>query len=157
MASESANSIVDIVHERLEHKPEPVSSIWPKTLKALCVDDNTDAAETLAAVLEVLGCETRFCFTGADAVEQFEDFHPDVCFLDLMMPKMDGFEAAVRIRALVRSRPLFLVAVTAQGSLEYRTQTAVTGFHYHLVKPVDATTLALLINDIRTMLSHRPA
>jgi two-component system, OmpR family, response regulator len=126
-----------------------------RPLKVLCVDDNVDSADSLAAVLELLGCNARVSYSGTAALHDFGDYRPDACFLDLQMPGMDGLEVAARIRSIVSVSPVFLVAVTGLGSLEDRTKTAVTGFHYHLIKPVAATTLANLINDFDSML-HRP-
>ena len=127
----------------------------PVSLRVLCVDDKEDAADALAAVLELLGCEARACYDGPTALDVFSEFKPDACFIDLNMPGMNGLELAARLRSGTGCRPLLLVAVTALGSLEDRTRTAVTGFHYHLVKPVDGVTLADLLNRYWTML-HRP-
>jgi CheY-like chemotaxis protein len=116
------------------------------------VDDNKDAADSLAALLEVLGCEARACYDGPSALNLYSEFHPNVCILDLRMPGMDGLELAARLRSSAGCRAFLLVAVTALGSLEDRTKTAVTGFHFHLVKPVDGVRLADLINQFSTML-----
>jgi CheY-like chemotaxis protein len=113
------------------------SSLQHGCLRVLCVDDNKDAADSLAAVLELLGCEARACYDGSSALLLFSEFNPDICFIDLNMPGMNGLELAARFRSSAGHRTLLLVAVTALGSFEDRTKTAVTGFHYHLVKPVN--------------------
>jgi CheY-like chemotaxis protein len=110
-------------------------------LRVLVVDDNPDAADTLAAILGLLGYEARVCYDGASALAAVGEFRPDVCLLDLMMPLMDGLELAARLKARAGPRPLLLVATTALGSLEDRTRTALAGFHYHLTKPVDTSAL----------------
>lgn len=110
-------------------------------LRVLVVDDNRDAADALAEVLELLGCDTRACYCGSAAVEAATGFRPDACLLDLAMPGMDGIELSRRLRAVSGSRPLLLIATTALGSPDDRTQTALAGFHYHLIKPVDTPTL----------------
>ncbi len=125
-------------------------------IRALCVDDNRDAADTLAAVLELMGCETRTCYSGLDALRAFPEFHPDVCFLDLCMPEMDGLELAAQMRTHAGCRALFLVAVTALGSLEDQIRTALTGFHFHLVKPFDGVALATLLNQFSEVLRRDP-
>jgi CheY-like chemotaxis protein len=107
----------------------------------LVVDDNHDAADALAEVLGLLGCTTRACYDGAAALGAAAEFRPDACLLDLVMPGMDGYELAARLRAGAGSRPLLLVATTALGGAEDRARTAIAGFHYHLVKPVDTPTL----------------
>jgi CheY-like chemotaxis protein len=110
-------------------------------LRVLVVDDYPDAADALAAVLEMLDCPVRACYDGPTALEVAADFRPQVCLLDLMMPRMDGLELAARLRQQAGGRPLLLVATTALGDIETRTQTATSGFHYHLTKPVDTLTL----------------
>jgi CheY-like chemotaxis protein len=159
MASQLTDSVIEAFREEVGQGPRPVPppAPWHGPLKVLCVDDNADAADSLAAVLDLLGCDTRVCYSGVDALAAFPEVHPDVCFLDLMMPGMDGLEVAGRLRAMAGTRAVFIVAVTALGSLEDRTRTAITGFHYHLIKPVDATTLAQLVNDIEALLlNHHP-
>jgi CheY-like chemotaxis protein len=124
------------IGERVRRNLDP-----PAQMRVLCVDDNTDAADALAAVLGLLGYECRVCYDGASALAVAEEFRPDVCLLDLRMPEMDGMELGARLRAGAGPRPLFLVATTALGSMEDRTRTAVAGFHDHLVKPVDTPAL----------------
>jgi two-component system OmpR family response regulator len=162
MSSNVVQSAVEALRVGVDWKVDPILEAGSRPtasrhgpLKALCVDDNVDAADSLAAVIELLGCDARVCYSGAAALHEFGAYHPDACFLDLMMPGMDGLEVAAQIRSIVGASPVFLVAVTGLGSLEDRTKTAVTGFHYHLMKPVDATTLANLINDIHSMLPNR--
>jgi CheY-like chemotaxis protein len=107
----------------------------------LVVDDNPDAADTLAAVLELLGFDARTCYSGLSALALAPSFAPDACLIDLVMPGVDGFDLAAGLRAWAGHRPLLLVATTALGAVEDRTRTALAGFHYHLVKPVDTSTL----------------
>ncbi len=110
-------------------------------LRVLVVDDHPDAADALAAVLELLDCPVRACHDGPSALAVAAEFRPQVCLLDLVMPKMDGLELAARLREQAGGRPLLLVAATALGDVESRTQTALAGFHYHLTKPIDTSTL----------------
>jgi CheY-like chemotaxis protein len=125
---------------RVRHALLPAGTEF-EPLRVLVVDDHPDAAEALAAVVELLNCPIRACHDGWSALEAAAEFRPQVCLLDLMMPKMDGLELAVRLREQAGCRPLLLVAVTALGDIEARTQTALAGFHDHLTKPVDATVL----------------
>lgn len=124
-------------------------------LRVLVVDDNPDAADALAAVVELLGCDVRACYDGESALDAIRVELPDVCLLDLMMPHLDGLELAGVIRSLIGRRPLLLVATTALGSLEDRTATALAGFHFHLVKPIDTPTLRAALDRFRT-LTRRP-
>jgi two-component system, OmpR family, response regulator len=110
-------------------------------VRVLVVDDHPDAAESLAAVLELMGCPVQIALNGYNALAIAEEFKPQVCLLDLMMPGMDGLELAARLRVIAAGRPLLLVAATALGDEETRALTARVGFWAHLVKPVDAPTL----------------
>ncbi|HJZ55149.1 MAG TPA: response regulator [Gemmataceae bacterium] len=118
----------------------------PVPLRVLCVDDYPDAADALAAILELLGYESRACYDGPSALAAVEQFCPDACLLDLVMPGMDGLELAACLKKRTGPRPLLLIATTALGTLEDRTRTAVVGFHYHLVKPVDTPALLAALN-----------
>jgi CheY-like chemotaxis protein len=118
----------------------------PPPLRVLVVDDHPDAADALAAVLDLLGHEVRVCYDGPSALATAHDFRPDVCLLDLMMPRMDGVELAGLLRTGAGRRPMLVVATTALGTLESRTLTAVAGFHYHLVKPVESADLVAALD-----------
>ena len=110
-------------------------------MRVLVVDDHPDAADSLAAVLELLDCPVQACYSGLSALAVAEAFDPQVCLLDLVMPQMDGLELASRLKARAGGRPLLLVATTALGDAESKARTALAGFHYHLTKPVDVSTL----------------
>jgi CheY-like chemotaxis protein len=122
-------------------------------LRVLVVDDHPDAADALAAVVELLDCPVRACRDGYSALAVAAEFRPNVCLLDLAMPEMDGLELAARLREQAGSRPLVLVATTALGDIETRTQTALAGFHYHLTKPVDVPTLIDALTRFRDIFS----
>lgn len=120
------------------------AAIFPP-LRVLCVDDNHDSADSMAMLLDMLGCEVEVSYGGAAALALADEFRPDVCLLDLTMPGMDGLELARRLRQRAAGRRMLLVAMTALGSESARRQTAAAGFDHHLVKPVeiDALTAAL--------------
>jgi CheY-like chemotaxis protein len=150
-----AQSIADRVHTVLNtHAPEPppVTPIDPaQPLRVLVVDDNPDAADALAAVAELLGCEARSCYGGPEALDALQAELPDVLLLDLSMPVVDGLTVAARARARAGGRPLLLVATTALGSLEDRIATALAGFHYHLIKPIDLPALRAALEHFRAL------
>jgi two-component system OmpR family response regulator len=135
----------------VQRAPAPLDPI-----RLLVVDDNRDAADALAAVLRLLGCEVRACYDGPSALATVEEFRPDACLLDLMMPGMDGLELATRLKARAGPRPLLFVATTALGSLEDQTRTALAGFHYHLTKPVDTSALMAALSRFREVIDRRP-
>lgn len=109
--------------------------------RILVVDDNADAAESLAVLLALQGHETRLALTGAEALEAAWAFGPDVALLDLGLPAMDGYELAARLRAMPQLRGIRLVALTGYGRSEDRQRTRAAGFDDHLVKPVDLAAL----------------
>ncbi|MBP3955892.1 response regulator [Gemmata sp. G18] len=125
-------------------------------LRVMVVDDNVDAADALAALTEVLGCETRICYGGVAALKALAEEVPDVLLLDLSMPEVNGLEVAARARALAGRRMFLLVATTALGDWEDRTATALAGFHFHLVKPVDMTTLRSALDRFRAVRGESP-
>lgn len=118
-----------------------VRRVISQPLHILCVDDSRDAADTLAALLEHHGYMVQACYGGDEALKLLETFEPNVFLIDLGMPQMDGLELATRLKNRAGSRPMLLIAVTAWGSLEVRTQTALAGFHYHFVKPIETAAL----------------
>jgi PAS domain S-box-containing protein len=105
--------------------------------RVLVVDDNVDAAEMLAAALTVKGCQTRVAHDGPAALLAAEKFRPEIGFLDLGLPVMDGYELAMRLRDIPDLHPIRLIAVTGYGQESDRLKTRQAGFHDHLVKPVD--------------------
>jgi len=117
--------------------------------RILVVDDNTDAAESLAEMLTLLGHEARTAHDGAAGIAAVAEFRPDLVLMDLGMPGLNGYEAARRIRAEPRGDEPFLVALTGWGSDEDRRRTREAGFDRHLVKPVGLDSLQRLIADVR--------
>ena len=111
-------------------------------LRTLVVDDNHDAAESLAMLLSLDGHEVQAVFTAEDALERAHSFRPQVMLLDIGLPGMDGFEVARRVRALEGGSQIRLVALTGYGQNEDRQRALAAGFDEHLVKPVEPDKLA---------------
>jgi CheY-like chemotaxis protein len=109
--------------------------------KVLVVDDNEDAAKTLAMILSLDGHEVQTVFSARAALEQAREFEPDVVLLDIGLPEMDGYEVARRIRKEPDLKPVRLVALTGYGQTEDLQRTHAAGFDAHLVKPVDMRAL----------------
>jgi CheY-like chemotaxis protein len=108
--------------------------------RILVVDDNRDAADTLAEALAALGHETRCAYDGLEAIEAAQRFRPEVVLLDLGLPVLDGYEVARRLREDgTRGR---IVALTGYGQDSDRRRSADAGFDGHLVKPIELDDLA---------------
>jgi PAS domain S-box-containing protein len=132
--------------KRIETQPGPPVPESPRRI--LVVDDNVGAAKMLSLLLSRLGPhEVRTAHDGNTTFALAEDFRPDIIFLDIGLPAMDGFEVARRIRANAKLNNILLVAVTGYGQDEDRRKSREAGFDEHLVKPVDVASL-------RRMISH---
>lgn len=123
----------------------PTSPALGKGLRVLVVDDNVDAAEALASLLELSGHVTRLVHTGSRAVPAAVDFRPDVVLLDIGLPELDGYEVARAVRREPTIEQPALVALTGWGTEEDRRQARNAGFDEHLVKPVDSVRLATVL------------
>jgi len=130
---------------RAEEFPAPSAS-GPR--RVLVVDDNVDSAESLAVLLRLYGHDVRLAHDGEAALEEARSFRPEVMFLDLGLPKMDGYEVARRLRLEPVMGGMTLVAMTGYGQEEERRRTREAGFHSHLVKPVDFDMLQELLSSL---------
>ena len=128
-----------------------------ETFRALVVDDNADAANTLAMVLDTLGLERRVENDGASALRAADEFMPHVILLDIGMSGMDGYEVARRIRDNPRLAGVVLVAVTGWSHAPDRVRSQAAGFDHHIAKPVDIPALLTLLDLIRADAESRHA
>jgi two-component system, OmpR family, response regulator len=108
-----------------------------KPLRVLVVDDDSDHASSLAALLTDYGYDAHVCLHAKDCMDAVERLRPQVILLDLAMPGMTGFDIAYEIHHNPDLRPARLVAVTGHGQESDRQQTKTWGFDHHLLKPVD--------------------
>jgi PAS domain S-box-containing protein len=132
---------------RLADEVAPLPQPTPPR-RVLVVDDNADAASSLAVLLKLEGHEARVAHNGPSALEAVEQSPPDVVFLDIGMSGMDGYEVARRLRALRGARGLKLIALTGWGQEHDRQRARAAGFDHHLTKPVVPNQLhALLAAD----------
>jgi PAS domain S-box-containing protein len=113
------------------------------------VDDNEDAADTLAMLLEIDGHTVQVAYRPKDALERMPAFAPDIAFLDIGLPEIDGYELARRLRSMPQFKKLKLVALSGYGQPGDHQQSQEAGFDEHLVKPVDMEALkrTLLVNS----------
>jgi len=108
----------------------------PQSLRVLVADDNADALESLALLLEVCGHEVRKASDGQETLQAVTAWRPDVALLDIGMPLLDGYEVARRIRGEPWGARLFLVAVSGWGQSEDRQRATDAGFDLHFRKPI---------------------
>ncbi len=117
-------------------------------LRILIVDDNEDAANSLADVLGLMGHHAEVAFSGLKALQIAPDVDADLILLDIGLPELDGYEVARRMRRIVR-RDTRLVALTGYGADEDKRRSREAGFDEHLVKPVMPETLGALLHRVR--------
>lgn len=126
-------------HNQTSGSKEPV--------RVLVVDDNRDAAESLAFLLSLEGYTVDVAYDGVTALSEAAKFQPQVVVLDIGMPVMDGYQIARKLRAGESTRSMTIIALTGYGQPDDREQASAAGFDDHLTKPVDTE---LLIEILRT-------
>ena len=134
--------------QRPQSKAEDPARMSPPSLRILVVDDNRDAADSLAMLLRTSGNDIRTAYDGAEAVQVANDFEPEVVLLDIGLPNMDGHEVAQRIRQEPWGRRTCLIAVTGWSDEADRARSRAAGFDHHLVKPLDTSHLAQLLGSV---------
>ncbi len=123
----------------------PVEEPGRRGHRILLADDNRDALDSLATLLQCDGHEVHTAADGAEALEVAAVCRPDVVLLDIGMPKLDGYEVARRIRAEPWGKNAVLIALTGWGQDEDRRRSREVGFDSHLVKPLDPEALSTLL------------
>jgi len=116
--------------------------------KMLVVDDNRDAADAMAALMELDGRNVKVCYGGIDALMTYDAFLPDIVILDLGMPDMGGLEVARKIRSLPHGAATTLIAATGWGQDHDRAESRAAGFDHHFTKPVDMALLRATLANI---------
>jgi len=127
-------------------KREPPPRV--RARRILVADDNEDAAESMAAVLRIRGHDVRYALNGQTALEAAAEFRPEVAFLDLGMPGMNGYELARRIRSEPWGGAIHLVALTGWGHIRDRLRSHEAGFDAHIVKPASPDMLSRVLGDL---------
>lgn len=136
-------------------EPEQVAPAAPprsdgtlELTRVLVVDDNHDAGDSLAMILDLLGADVRVARGGEEALALFDSYQPSVILLDIGMPGMNGYEVARTIRRDHPGHPVAIVALTGWGQEEDRRRSREAGFDHHLVKPVEIDALQDLLSGI---------
>ncbi|MED5618315.1 PAS domain-containing protein [Ideonella sp. BN130291] len=140
---------------------EPGASIAPgpggqaPVLRVLVVDDNRDAAESLAMILELTGHEVALAHDGPTALDLALRFLPDLVLLDIGMPGMNGYEVARRLRAQPHGQRMVLAALTGWGQREDKQRAIQAGFDHHLTKPADGARLDAVLSSASAAMASR--
>jgi CheY-like chemotaxis protein len=116
--------------------------------RILVVDDNRDAADSLAMILKLLGADVQVAHDGQEALAAYDRYHPGVVLLDIGMPGMDGYEVARQLRVRMNGERAALVALTGWGQEQDRQRSQEAGFDHHLVKPAEIAALEALLRRI---------
>jgi len=128
-----------VEHDPVAEPVQPIESVRPSVpVKILVADDNRDAADSMALILEFSGYQVLIAHSGLDALEKARASMPDAMILDIGMPDMNGYEVARSIRAEAWGERIFMLAITGWGQEEDKERALAAGFDQHMTKPVDA-------------------
>jgi len=128
-------------HEVAEGSP----AVSPRKYRVLIADDNRDAAESLAMLLEIEGHTVTVVHDGQEALAAIETSRPEVALLDIGMPEMDGYEVARRVRGDSQNRQTLLIAITGWGQEQDKARAMDAGFDLHFTKPIEPQRLIELL------------
>jgi CheY-like chemotaxis protein/two-component sensor histidine kinase len=137
-----------VVGAAVPQREQDEPAVPKSSLRILIVDDNQDGADSLAEMLKIMGNDTATAYDGQEGVDVAGRLRPDVILLDIGLPKLNGYEAARRIREQPWGKHTVLIAVTGWGQDEDRRRSHEAGFDKHLVKPVDPTALMKLLAEL---------
>lgn len=118
------------------------------SLRVLVVDDNIDAARTVALLLKKYGHDVRAVYDGPAALDAARGFQPNLIFLDIGLPGMNGYEVAQKVRADLELGNVMLVAMTGYGQEADKQRSREAGFDHHLVKPADINTIKQILASV---------
>jgi len=121
-----------------------------RPVRVLVVEDNLDAAESLATLLRLWGHDVRMVHDGLDALDAARAYQPEVVLLDIGLPGLDGYQVAERLRSEIGLDQALLVAMTGYGQPEDRRRSHEAGIHHHFVKPVEPFVLRNLLATVAT-------
>lgn len=128
--------------------PLPTRPPAVRPVRVLIVDDNEDAATSLALLRNISGNETLTAYDGLQAIESAANFRPDVILLDIGLPKLNGYDACRRIRQQPWGKNMVVVALTGMGLEDRQEDAPEIRFDHHLVKPVEFDMLQGLLAEV---------
>jgi CheY-like chemotaxis protein len=139
-----------LVQDRGPETVQEPPSLLPSGYRLLVVDDNRDAGNSLAMWLRLQGHVVRVTYSGVAALELTKGYAPDVVFLDIGMPGMDGYEVGRRLWQQPGLENVVLAALTGWGQQEDRRRSAEAGFNHHLVKPPEPQAVEEVLSRLKT-------
>jgi len=139
----------DCAAPTIDARASPPVAAGDRRHRLLIADDNTDAADTMASLLELEGYEVHVAYDGEQALQCYIAHEPAVALLDVGMPKLSGYEVARAIRGLPGGQKTVLIAITGWGQLHDRGAAFEAGFDHHSTKPVDPEKVLALIDSAR--------
>ncbi|MFC5549223.1 response regulator [Massilia aerilata] len=137
---------VSVGHER--RAASGATPAGPETLSIMVVDDNTDAADMLAAILRLHGHLVSVEYSSTAALRTARDTQSDLYVLDIGLPDLDGYSLVKELRAMLRNADAVFVALTGYGQAHDKILSKSAGFDYHLVKPVDIVHLDSIVRAV---------
>ena len=132
-----------------ERGPEHTPSSMAISRRVVVVDDNKDVAEGLALLLRDCGADVRTAYGGLDGLSAIPNIRPDFAFINLSMPRIDGYELARRIRAMPGGQDIILTAITGWSDDEHRQHARESGFDSYFVKPISVDQLQSVLTAPR--------
>jgi signal transduction histidine kinase len=133
--------VIDIVEEWRDGIAGPASPTAGAGRRVLIADDNEDAADSLAMILELSGHEVRVAHDGGAALVLAQSFRPEIALLDIGMPELSGYEVAARLRGEPWAHDMQMIALTGWGQERDRQRAMEAGFNLHMTKPIDTDVL----------------
>lgn len=134
-----------IVHAAPDAADADAPARAPASVRVLVVDDNVDAAQTLATMLELQGMDSRAAYGGREGLVVAEQWRPEVVVVDIGMPDMNGHEFVRRLRGQPWGEAILAIACTGWGQNEDRERARAAGFDHHLVKPIEPEAIAKIV------------
>lgn len=128
--------------------PEAVTFAGSGKRRVLVVDDNRDCASSLAMMLNIMGFETETAADGVEALRVAAVYRPDAIFLDIAMPKLNGYDVCKVIREQAWAKGVVVIALTGWGQEDDREKSREAGFDHHMVKPIELSALEPIVSEI---------
>jgi CheY-like chemotaxis protein len=130
------------------------SPVGKRQLHVLVADDHRDAADSLSTLVKIWGHKVWVAYDGAAALEMASAYQTDVLLLEIAIPKMDGYRVAKQLRGQARFEDALLIAMTTWGDPAHRLRAEEAGFDLCLIKPVEPSTVEVLLGLERDRLAH---